>query len=238
MLKYPPQQDVTKLTASAGMPSLYVKFKSGQVPPCLFPRLILMVFQWCTTELLSKLPPQLHKNFARFFTHPTEGCCLILLCHSCSIEVVVHKEMSTVVPSGMKLSAEYDFASLQVTVARTVCRKLGFFLRCMREQFPWLKSMAYDMSVCCPVCSKDGSVQCCQIHNVLGCKQEERVHFWSESELRDCQGPIICPKSAVAGDYRVPVELVGRWFEFVDQQVILKQYTPFFFIAAFQIGTE
>lgn len=238
MLKYPPQQDVTKLTASAGVPSLYVKFKSGQVPPGLFPRLVLMVFQWCTNEWLCKLPPQLHKNFARFFTHPTEGCSLILLCRSCSIEVVVHKETSTFVPPGMKLSSEYDFATLQVTVARTVCRELGFFLRCMREQFPWLKSMAYDMSVCCPVCSKDGSVHYCQIHNVLGCKQEECVHLWSESELRDSQGPIICHKSAVAGDYRVPVELVGLWFEFVDQQVNLTPYASLLFIGAFQIVTE
>ena len=238
MLKYPPRQDVTKLTASAGMPSLYVKFKSGQVPPGLFPRLVLMVFQWCANEWLCKSPPQLHKKFARFFTHPTEGCSLILVCHSCSIEVVVHKEISTAVPPGMKLSSEYDFSTLQVTVARTVCRELGFFLRCMREQFPWLKSMAYDMSVCCPVCSKDGSVQYCQIHNVLGCKQEECLHFWSESELRDSQRPIICPKSAVAGDYRVPVELVGLWFEFVDQQVNLKHSASLLFIGAFQIFTE
>jgi len=224
MLRYPPQQDVTKLIASAGMPSLYVKFRSGQVPPGLFPRLVLMVFQWCTNEWLCKSPPQLHKNFARFFTHPAEGCSLILLCHSCSIEVVVHKEISTVIPPGMKLSSEYDFDTFQVNVARTVCRELGFFLRCMREQFAWLKNMAYDMSVCCPVCSgKDGSVRYCRIHHVLGCKQEECVHFWSESELRDSQGPITCFKSLVAGDYRVPVELVGLWFELVDQQVNLKK---------------
>lgn len=238
MLKFPPQENVTKLTASAGMPSLFVKFKSGQVPPGLFPRLVPMVFQWCTNEWLCKSRPQLHHNFARFFTHPTEGCSLILLCHYCSIEVVVHKDVSTVVPPGMKLSSEYGFDTFQVTVARTVCRELGFFLRCTREQFPWLKNMAYDMSVCCPVCSKERSVDYCQSHNVFGCKQEECLHFWSESQLRDCQAPIICTKSAVAGDYRVPVEVFGQWFKFVDQQVNLKYYTTLLFAGAFQIAAE
>lgn len=56
------------------------------------------------------------------------------------------------------------------------------------------------MSVCWPVCSKERSVDYCQSHNVFGCKQEECLHFWSESQLRDCQGPIICTKSAAAGE--------------------------------------
>ncbi len=224
MLFFPPKEDVTKLIASAGIPSLFVKFKSGQIPPGMYSRLVLMVYQWCTKEWFCETHPQLHQNFARFFTHPAEGCSLILLCHCSSIEVVVHKEgctteISTTVPPGLNLSSESSYDACQVTVARIVCRQLGLMLECMREEFHWLKSMKYEMAVYCPVCCKQGAANHCRNHNVRGCKQEECLHFWSESQLRECQEPIICTKSAVAGDYRVPIKLFRPWFEFVDEQV-------------------
>ncbi|XP_078377174.1 uncharacterized protein LOC144660431 isoform X1 [Oculina patagonica] len=223
MLMFPPKEDVTKLIASAGIPSLFVRFKSGQVPLGLFPRLVLMVFQWCTKQWLCQSQPQLHHNFARFFTHPAESCSIILLCHSSSIEVVVHKqdctvEPSTTAPLEIKSPSEVRYDSFQFSVARTVCRQLGLILECMRKEFPWLKNMAYEMSVCCLVCCKQGSVNHCRSHKVRGCKQEECLHFWSESQLRECQEPIICTKSAVAEDYRVPVKIFGHWFKFVDEQ--------------------
>ena len=224
MLMFPPKEDVTELIASAGIPSLFVKFKSSQVPSGLFSRLVLMVFQWCTKEWLCQSRPQLHHNFARFFTHPAEGCSIIFLCHSSSIEVVVHKkdcnlEVSAVVSPEIKFFSESSYDTFQVSVARIVCRQLGLMLACMRKEFPWLKNMAYEMSVCCPVCCKQGSVNHCHSHKVRGCKQEECLHFWSESQLRECQEPIICTRSAVAGDYRVPVKIFGHWFKFVDGQV-------------------
>ncbi|XP_078377175.1 uncharacterized protein LOC144660431 isoform X2 [Oculina patagonica] len=223
MLMFPPKKDVTKLIESAGIPSLFVKFKSGHIPPGMFPRLVLMVYQWCTKEWFCQTHPQLHQNFARFFTHPVEGCSIILFCHYSSIEVVVHKEgctteISTTVPPGLNVSSESSYDSFQVTVARTVCRKFGLMLECMREEFHWLKSMKYEMAVYCPVCCKQGTANHCRNHNVRGCKQEECLHFWSESQLRECQEPIICTKSAVAGDYRVPIKLFRPWFEFVDEQ--------------------
>ena len=223
MLMFPPKEDVNKLIASAGIPSLYVKFKSGQVPPGMFPRLVLMVYQWCTKEWLCQSQPRLHQNFARFFTHPAEGCSIILLCHSSYIKVVVHKEctaeISTTVSPGLSLSSESSNDTFQVSVARTVCRQLGLMLECMRMEFPWLKNMMYEMSVCCPVCCKQEAVNYCGIHNARDCKREECLHFWSESQLCKHQEPIVCTKSAVAGDYRVPMKLIGHWFKFVEEQV-------------------
>ena len=224
MLMFPPKEDVTKLIASARIPSLFVRFESGEVPCGLFPRLVLMVYQWCTKEWLCSSKPNLHHNFARFFTHHAEGFSIILLCHSSSIEVLVHKkdsagEISKPTSPGFNLSSESSYDAFQVNVARTVCRQLGLMLECMRKEFHWLKNMKYDMSVCCPVCCKQGAANHCRSHNVRGCKQEECLHFWSESQLRECRETIICTESAVAEDYRVPIKLFTHWFKFVDEQV-------------------
>ena len=183
-----------------------------------------MVFQWCTKKWLSQLQPQLHQNFARFFTHPSEGCSIILLCRSSSIEVVVHKKMctfevSTIAPSGMSLYSESNYDNFQITVAQSVCRQLGLILECMRREFHWLKNMAYEMSVCCPVCCTREVAGHCRSHNVHRCKEEECLHFWSESQLRNCQEPVVCTRSAVADDYTVPVKRVGIWFRSMNEQV-------------------
>lgn len=224
MLMFPPKEDVVKLFASAGIPSLFIKFKSGQVPPGLFPRLVLMFFQWCTKKWLNQSHPQLHHNFARFYTHPAEGCSVILLCHFSFIEVVVHKEASTsylaaISPTGMHPSSELQYDTFQVNVARIVRRQLSLMLECMPRQLIWLKNMAYEMSVCCLVCCRQGYVSHCRSHNVRRCKKEECLHLWSESKLRESKGPIICTRSAVAEDYRVPLKLFEPWFKFVDEQV-------------------
>ena len=91
MLMSHPPQDITELIASAELPSLFLKFESGQVPWSLFPRLVLQFFQWSQNDLLSLLHPQLYKNLARFYTAGDEDCSVILLCHSSFIEIVVHR---------------------------------------------------------------------------------------------------------------------------------------------------
>ena len=225
MLKFPPLEDVRKLIAFAGIPSLYLKFKSTQVPSGLFPRVVLMVFQWCTKEFSSQTRPQLHQNFARFYTHPTEGCSVILQCHSSFIEVVVHKErcaagLSSDVESGLNLPSKSTYDPFQVDFARAICRRLGLILECMRKEFPWLKNMAYDLLVCCPVCCESLSVNHCSNHNVRGCKKEQCLHLWSESQLFASRGFIVCTRSVVAVKCKVPVDLVGFWFGSLEERVI------------------
>ena len=207
----PPKEDVAELIACTSIPSLFVKFESGQVPPGLFPRLVLMFFQWCTKEWLYQSEPELHRNFAGFHSYPTEGCSVILLCHSSLIEVVLPME-----DSGNHPSSEPSHNSFQVNTARIVHRQLGLMLECMRKEFQWLNNMAYEMLVCCPVCCKQGSENHCRQHKIPGCKQEECLHLWSESQ---CKDPITCTKSAVDGNYRIPVTFFAPWFKFVDEQV-------------------
>ncbi|PFX27496.1 hypothetical protein AWC38_SpisGene7817 [Stylophora pistillata] len=212
---------VTDLFSSAGIPSLFVKFKSGQVPIGLFPRLVLMVMQWCTREGHNEDRPQLHYNFVRFYTHPAKAISLVLLSRSSSIEVVVHqgKRMSEVPKNeGMNLPSVFSHDTSQIEFARTVCRQLGLILECMRKEFHWLRNMAYEMSVCCPICCTRKAVEHCENHRVSKCKEEECFHFWSESHLRNCQRPLVCTKSATAGDYRVPLERFATWFPFLDKE--------------------
>ena len=225
MLKFPPMEDVRKLIAFAGIPPLYLKFKSSQVPSCLFPRVVLMVFQWCTKEFSSQTRPQLHQNFARFYTHPAEGCSIILQCHSSFIEVVVHKErcaagLSSDVESGLSLPSKSTYDAFQVDFARAVCRRLGLILECMRKEFPWLKNMAYDLLVCCPVCCASRSVNHCCNHNVRGCKKEQCLHLWSESQLLTGSEFILCTRSVVAVNCKVPVDCVGFWFGSLEERVM------------------
>ncbi|XP_022792905.1 uncharacterized protein LOC111331938 [Stylophora pistillata] len=223
MLKFPPQEDLSELIASAGIPPLYLKFTSSQVPFGLFPRLVLMVFQWCTKEFSSQTQPQLLQNFARFYTHPVEGCSLILQCHSSFIEVVVHKEgcateLSSDVASGMNLCSKSTYDAFQLEFARAVCRQLGLILECIRKEFPWLRNMAYDLSVCCPVCCASRSVDHCRGHNVRGCKEEQCLHLLSESQLCASHGSIVCTRSVVAANCKVPVDFIGLWFRPLKEQ--------------------
>lgn len=207
----PPKEDVAELIACTGIPSLFVRFESGQVPPGLFSRLVLMFFQWCTKEWLYQSEPELHRNFAGFHSYPTEGCSVILLCHSSLLEVVVLMGDSGIHPSSPSSNNFF-----QVNTARMVHRQLVLMLECMRSEFHWLKNMAYEMLVCCPVCCKPGSENHCREHTIPDCKQQECLHLWSESQ---CKDPITCTKSAVAGNDRIPVRFFAPWFKSVDEQV-------------------
>ena len=221
MLMSPPK-NVTNLFSSAGIPSLFVKFKSGQLPIGLFPRLVLMVMQWCTKEGLNQEHPQLHHNFVRFYTHPAKGISLILLCHSSFIEVVVHHGKCKTEASKnerLNLSSVFSQDTPQVEFARTVCRQLGLILECMRREFHWLKNMAYEMSVCCPICCTRTMVKNCNTHHASGCKEEECLHFWSEAELHDCKKPVVCTRGVDVEDYRVPPDGFAAWFPFLLKAV-------------------
>ena len=92
MLLSLPPHSIMKLLESAPIPSLFLKFESRQIPPSLFPRLVLQCYQWCLEEFPSQVSPQLHHNFARFYISPDVGCSVVLLCHSSSVEVVLLSE--------------------------------------------------------------------------------------------------------------------------------------------------
>ena len=86
-----PSEDIAELIKSAQLPSLFLKFESGHVLRGLFPRLVLQFFPWAKDERMIPMNPQFYQNFARFYICEDENCSVVLLCHSFSIEVVVHK---------------------------------------------------------------------------------------------------------------------------------------------------
>ena len=220
MLKSHPTEGVLDLLSSASLPSLFLKFDSGHVPQGFFPRMLLQFIQWCHEEWSSQRQPRMFNNFARFFTSLRDGQSVILLCHSKSIEIAVHKMAPSA--NSMNVHVDLDHEASDVSVCRKVRRQLGLMLECMRNEFHWLRNVRYKMYVRCPVCSNQGVVRYCCNHDMKDCKREECLHFLSEEELRNCQYPFQCLKSAVAKDVRVDINSIQPWFEFLDKQVTLR----------------
>ena len=186
MLMSPPTDDVLQLLDSVNVPSLFVTFASGRVPPGLFSRLISHFFQWCGEEW------KLFHNFAMFHILPDQGISVMFWCHSTAIEVAIYST---------------DNDEKRVDISRAVYWRLRFILECMRKEFYWLNNVKYDMCVCCPVCSRSGSGKC-RDHEVRGC---ECLHFLSESDLRKrrhCDRP----GRSLLGDRRIRVKQFECWF--------------------------
>ena len=219
MLKSYPTEGVLDLLSSASLPSLFLKFDSGHVPQGFFPRMLLQFIQWCHEEWASQRQPRMFNNFARFFTSLRDGQSVILLCHSTSIEIAVHRMAPS--SNSMNVHVDPDHNASDVSVCRKVRRQLGLMLECMRNEFHWLRNVRYKMHVRCPVCSNQGVVRYCCNHDMEDCKREHCLHFLSEKELRSCQHPFECLNSAVAKDVRVDVNSFQPWFEFLDKQVML-----------------
>ena len=208
MLMSCPTTELLDLVESANIPSLFVKFSNGEVPPAFFSRLVVQFIEWGRERFWSEETPQLFRGFARFYTSE-DACSVIFICHSSSVEVVVHGGNSVpFLPS-----------SGEETCARRVCRQLSLILECMRNQFPWLENMTYEMCVICPVCSKEREVAFCQTHGEKICKQEQCLHFWTVSELCSDTRNIYCRRSAVAQDTTVEIRQFSPWFPAPKEQV-------------------
>ena len=222
MLKSHPPKQILQLTASAKIPSLFINFTNGQVL-AVFPRLVLQFFQWGNEKLWRAGKPQLFHNFARFFT-TKEDYSVILICHSSTIEVVVHGgnlslEFPEDLSSRMTLSADLHYDAVVSFTCSRVVSKLGLILECMRNEFCWLKHMKYEMSVICPVCCKGKAVDYCQTHQVEGCKEHQCLHFLTGSALYRSNEDIFCTRSASAQNIRVQVMQFAPWFSTQGQQV-------------------
>ena len=208
MLMSCPTTELLELVESANIPSLFVKFSNGEVPPAFFSRLVVQFIQWGRERFWSEETPQLFRGFARFYTSE-DACSVIFICHSSFVEVVVHGG----------ISAPFLPSSGEETCARRVCRQLSLILECMRSQFPWLENMTYEMCVICPVCSKEREVAFCQTHGEKICKQEQCLHFWTVSELCSDTRNIYCRRSAVAQDTTVEIRQFSPWFPAPKEQV-------------------
>jgi len=222
MLMSLPPHSIMKLLESAPVPSLFLKFESHQIPPSLFPRLVLQFYQWCLEEFPSQVSPQLHHNFARFYTSTDVDCSVVLLCHSSSVEVVLLSRRENVdlsAESKKSLSVGQNLSTVEVTVARAMRRQLLLLLESMKKEFCWLNNIRCEVSFLCPVCSRGGTVNYCQTHRKEDCKQQECLHFWSESEVINFPQALICSKSPDVVETRIQVEQFGPWLILPDGKV-------------------
>ena len=220
MLMSHPPEEIMELITSAEIPSLFLKFETGQVPPGLFPRLVLQFLQWCKQECAGPEHPQLYHNFVRIYRSEEVNCSVILLCHMSSIEVVVHRgNGGDEVAHCSKCASSSLVNNNHDTFARAVLRQLELMLESMRREFCWLQNMKYEVSFLCPVCCPGGVVNYCRTHRTKGCKQEECLHFWSESVLCREKKAIGCTRSASAKDNKVLVRDFEPWFSPTRNQV-------------------
>ena len=205
MLKSLPPKVISDLVASAQIPSLFLKFQTGQVPAGFFPRLVLEFFQWCIDGFPRQEPPQLYNGFARFYILPKEGRSVVLLCHSLSIELVI-------------LTSNETFDTSDGKLAWSVRNQLASMIDCMQNKFFWVKNVVCELNFLCPVCCQGREVSYCQNHHAEGCKQEECLHFFPDSKL--ATGDIqVCTKSAAAQDNRFSVEHFAPWFPSEEEKV-------------------
>ena len=225
MLMSHPPRNIIKLVASAQIPSFYIRFESGQVPPGFFPRLVLQFFQWGQDEFWSAENPQLYANFARFYTSADDDCSVILRCHSSCIEVVVHRgnlcaNLTECLQSKLNLFAIPNYDGFEESCARAVRRQLALMLECMRKEFFWFENMKYEVGAICSVCCQERKANyCCKHHKQWWCEQEECLHFVTESDLRKAKDFIRCRRCPTAEIDKVHVKRFAPWFETSDEQV-------------------
>ena len=222
MLMTLPPQEVHDLIESAEIPSLFLKFSNGHVPAGFFPRLVAQFLQWGKDGFWAQEKPQLFHDFVRFYTSGGVYS-VILVCHSSSVEVVIQGGNSNteddLCPKPSTL-ADLQPDGYEVVFARQVCRKLSLLMECMRNDFPWLRNMKYEMCVICPVCSRGKVVALCQTHRAKKCNEEQCLHFWRVSQLCSDTKNISCTRSALARSTKVQVMQFSPWFPSSIQQVL------------------
>ena len=205
MLRTFPSEKISDLLASAHLPSLFLKFDTGRVPPGLFPRLVLEFFQWCRKEFLGAHVRNIYKNFVRFYNFPNQGLSLVLLCHSSTIEVVVYSVKSAI-------------DVVDVDSIRAFRNQLTSIINRVRKKFFWVKNVGCKVSFLCPVCSYGRVVSLCPQHHGESCKQEECLHFISESDLGD-EKQVVCTNSDAVLDNRIHAEQFTPWISSGKEKV-------------------
>ena len=206
MLMSPPNDAANKLLSDSFITSLFVRFKRPsrkeyvQVPLGLFQRLVVKSLELCTQEKYKDM----YQNFARFPIHP-RGHSVIYCCHSSSIQTVVYRDPNT---PAIDESVE--------DIGDKVLLQLDTMLKSLRKECCWLNTMEYEFSVICPVCCEQRPGKCCS----KSCKEEESLHFWSESNLQN-EEDRFCRENTTAAQETVLVEQFTPWFKSLRKHVSL-----------------
>ena len=212
MLQTRPPKEISNLVESAKIPSLFIKFDTGRVPPGLFPRFVLEFFLWCGREFPRLALPQLYHNFARFNNFPNKGLSVVLLCHSSTIEVIV-------------VSANGCIDKVNMASIQAFRSQLTSIINQVWNKFFWVKNVGCAVCFLCPVCSCGRMISLCTLHREEGCKEEECLHFISELDLGD-ETQAICTKS-VAVDNQIQVEKFSPWISCAEEKVKMRFHFAF-----------
>ena len=125
MLMSPPTEDVLEHLNCVRIPSLFVVFNSGRVPPGLFSRFVLRFHRFCQEEWKSEINPELFNNFAMFHIIPDRAISIVIILYSSSIEIVFHDGSD----------------SGDLNTSRTIYSQLKCLLEDIRKESFWLKDM-------------------------------------------------------------------------------------------------
>ena len=203
------EDDANELLADAPICPLFVRFRrpSGseieyvQMPLGFFQRLVVKFLNWCIHQEFTPLYEDMYQNFARFPIRP-EGYSVILRCHSSSLQIVVYRDPDT------------SNDQSDMSVCDIVLEQLGAILQSLREECFWLNTIQYEYSVICPVCCQQESGK----YYCKDRKEEESLHFWTESSLQDEQARV-CRKKTLAKRDTVSVDRFAVWFTSLRTQV-------------------
>ncbi|XP_078349581.1 uncharacterized protein LOC144634481 isoform X2 [Oculina patagonica] len=228
MLMSHPYEKAKELLAHVSIAQLFVRFrqprlKQGgengksdddddeyvQVPMGYFPRLLVKFLQWCLEKGFKRedLFEDIYADFARFPIQPSEYYSIILLCHSYSVEIVVH---------GVE---DHDSHAICTKVKSQV----KSILQGIRTEFVWLKSVEFVLSVLCPVCCETSVDQhvanyCNKLEHKTKtqcCMREKCLHFWSLTELQK-PNPKCGKDTFVTKPTKVHVKNFAHWMQDPD----------------------
>lgn len=69
-----------------------------------------------------------------------------------------------------------------------------------------MKNLRFDVSFMCPVSCTGGSLKYCRTHRTGDCKQEDCLHYWTESEICSAKRTVRCRRCPTALNKKVQVE--------------------------------
>ena len=213
MLRTHPPEEISTLVESAKMPSLFIKFDTGRVPPGLFPRFVLEFLLWWGRECPCLALPQLYSNFARFNNFPIQGLSAVFLCHSSTIEVVV-----------ISVNTGVDMANM--ASIRPFHSQLTLIINQVWGKF-WVKNVGCEVCFLCPVCSRGRVINSCTPYYKEGCEQDECLHFISELDLGD-ETQVICTRSVAVVDNQIQVEKFSPWISCAEKKVKKRYFCGFY----------
>ena len=103
----------------------------------------------------------------------------------------------------------------------------------MRKEFSLMKNLRFDVSFMCPVSCTGGSLKYFRPHRTGDCKQEDCLHYWTESEICSAKRTVRCRRCPTALNKKVQVETFSPWLSPNESQVTIFFHRNITFFSAF-----